>query len=40
MVLVKNWQFFHRFTLGKIGQENEFQDIVERKRRFFRLKKQ
>ena len=22
MVLVKNWQFFHRFIIDKIGQEN------------------
>ena len=40
MVLVKNRQFFHRFILGKIGAENEFHDILKRKRRFFRLKKQ
>ena len=33
MVLVKNWPFFHLF-LGKIGQENVFHDILERKNAF------
>ena len=29
MVLVKNWQFFHLYILGNIGEENVFHDIVE-----------
>ena len=39
-VLVKNLNFFHTSIYGKIGPENEFHDILKRKRRFFRLKKQ
>ena len=31
MIIVKNWQFFHLLTLGKIGQENVFYDILDRK---------
>ena len=31
MVLVKNGQFFYLFILGKIGQQNVFYDILERK---------
>ena len=31
MVLVKNWQFFLLFILGKKGQENVFDGILERK---------
>ena len=27
MVLVKNWQFFHLFIRGKIGQGNLFYDL-------------
>ena len=38
MVLVKNWPFSHRFTLGNIGQENVFNDILERKNAFLRYK--
>ena len=34
MVLVKNWQFFHVFIFGKIGQENVRHDILERKNVF------
>ena len=34
MVLVKNWQFFHVFIFGKIGQENVCHDILERKNVF------
>ena len=29
MVLVKSWNFFHLFILGKIGQENELHDMEE-----------
>ena len=29
----KNWQFFHFYILGKIGQENVFHDILERKKK-------
>ena len=31
MVLVQKWSFFQLFFLGSIGQENVFDDIVERK---------
>ena len=31
MGLVKKWQFFRFFSLGKIGQENVFHHILERK---------
>ena len=31
LVLVKNWQFSHLYSLGKIGQENVFYNILERK---------
>ena len=31
MVLVQKWPFFQLFFLGKIGQENVFYDILERK---------
>ena len=34
MVLVKNLNFFHLFFLRKIGQENVFDDIRERKKVF------
>ena len=39
MVLVKSWQLFHFFIVGKIRQENEFQDILERKRAVLDYKK-
>ena len=31
MVLVKRWQFFLLFILGKIGRENVFHDTLKRK---------
>ena len=31
MVLVQKWLFFQPFFLGKLGQENFFYDILERK---------
>ena len=34
MVLVKNWQFFHLFILGKTGHENVFYDTLDRKKAF------
>ena len=34
MVLVQKWPFFQVFFLGKIGQENVFYDILERKSAF------
>ena len=34
MVLVKNFEFFASFFLRKIGQENVFDDILEKKKRF------
>ena len=40
MVLVKKWPFFRLFFLANIGQENVFYDILELKKRLFRLKKQ
>ena len=40
MVLMKNWQFLLLFILGKKGQHNVFQDILERKKRLSTLKKQ
>ena len=33
-IFVKNWIFFDLFILGKIGQENMFNDILERKNAF------
>ena len=38
MVLVKNWNFFHLFISGKIGQENELHDMVEEKKASFDYK--
>ena len=40
MVLVKKWPFFQLFCLANIGQENVFYDILELKKRLFRLKEQ
>ena len=40
MVLVKKLQFSNFSFLGNIGQENVFYDILERKKRLSRLKKQ
>ena len=38
IVLVKNWPFFQVFFSGRIGQENEFYDILERKHAFLGCK--
>ena len=38
MIFVKNWQFFHLFILGKIGQENVFYDILDKKNAFLDYK--
>ena len=38
MVLVQKWQFFELFFFGNIGQENVFQDILERKATFLGYK--
>ena len=38
MVLVQKWPFFNFFFLGKIGQENVFYDILERKNAFLGYK--
>ena len=38
MVLVKIWNFFHRFICGKIGQENELHDMEEGKNDFLDYK--
>ena len=40
MVLVKNLKFFHVFIFVKIRQENVFEDILGRKKSFFRLQNQ
>ena len=32
MVLVKNWQSFHHFSLAKIGQANVICDTLELKK--------
>ena len=37
-IFVKNWQFLHLFILGKIGQENVFYDMLERKNAFLDYK--
>ena len=34
MALVKNWQFFHIFTIGKKNKENVFNCVQERKKAF------
>ena len=34
MVLVKNWQFFYVFNMGKIGEQNVFENILARKKAF------
>ena len=39
MVLVQKWPFFRLFFLGKLGQENVFYDILERKNAFLGYKK-
>ena len=38
MVLVQKWPLFQLFFLGKIGQENVFYDILERKNAFLGYK--
>ena len=38
MVLVQKWPFFQFFFLGKIGQENVFDDIQKGKNAFLRYK--
>ena len=38
MVFVKTCEFSHLFTLGKIRQENEFHDILQRKDAFLPYK--
>ena len=39
MVFVEKWPFFQLFFLGAIGQENAFNDILERKNTFLGYKK-
>ena len=34
MALVKNWQFFDIFTIGKKDKENVFKSVQERKKAF------
>ena len=38
MVLVQKWPFFQLLFLGKIGQENVFYDVLERKNTFLGYK--
>ena len=38
MVFEQKWPFFQLFLLGKIGQENVFYDILERKNAFLAYK--
>ena len=38
MVLVQKWPFFQLFSIGNIGQENVFYDILERKNDFLDYK--
>ena len=38
MVLVQKWPFFQPFFFGKIGQENVFDDILERQNAFLGYK--
>ena len=38
MVLVQKWPFFKLFFSGKIGQENVFSDILQRKNAFLGYK--
>ena len=38
MVLVQNWPFFQLSFSGNIGQENVFDDILERKNAFLSYK--
>ena len=40
MVLVKNCQFLYLFLVKKLGQENIFHDILERKKYLSSLGKQ
>ena len=40
MVLFKQGPFFRLFIFGNIGQENEFYDILERRKNFLSYKKQ
>ena len=39
MVLVQKWPFFRLFFLGNLGEENVFNDIVERKNALIGYKK-
>ena len=40
MVLVQKWPFFQFFSLGNIGQQNVFYDILEKKKHLSKLLKQ
>ena len=40
MVLKKKLKFFHHFISGPIRKENVFDNILERKKPFFTMKKQ
>ena len=39
MVLIQKWPFFRFFFLGKLGHENLFYDILERKNEFLGYEK-
>ena len=34
MLLVKNWQFFHHFNIGKVAQHIVLKSILEKKKPF------
>ena len=38
MVLVQKWPVFQVLFLDNVGQENDFEDILERKNAFLRYK--
>ena len=38
MALVKNWQFFHIFNIGKIANQNVFECILQREKALADLK--
>ena len=35
MLLVKNWQFFHHFNIGKVAQHIVLKSILEKKKKPF-----
>ena len=39
MVFVQQWPFFNLYSLGNVGQQNDFYDIKERKNPFLGYKR-